>query len=546
MKKAFLFAFTLLFSVMCYSQSDWRIHPDDAKYKIYGRFETKFRNGKAFYELTEVNPIGFAFESIDPTYYGGKSKHGDVYFTFDHVTYKGNPDLDNIGLFVYNESTNKWDADSETESRQGSDNETKDMEVMLVLDCSTSLSDAAFVQAKNSAASFIDEMLRESSAGNIHIGIIGFSSWELTKVRPIESLTPSSSKYMKDFISGFTKGGGTALFRSYDEAFDMLNSYSNNIENNKFAVSAIVTFTDGLDNGSINESKEIGSKKNYFNYIKNNVLRKSIKGVPCQSYAIFLPGGADVKDKARENEAENDLRTLAKQVDNYFRVNNASQLEAKFKDIAKNLIDSWKIIQCYIAPGQNGRVCWTFGRKVNNTPIHIDVRPKKKHNFWLGIGIEGGLVGGSKADDYKSPSSSPSGYSPLGYYSSGYYSSSYSSGYSSGYTPSEDNGNENCAYFLARLDAAWSLSDMFAVGGTFGLGYGEGDETIVKVGPLAKLSFNEGSALLLGGGYLSAYDGALYLTAGWKFKSPWYINAGVNLGETTGFSIGVGYSLFGK
>jgi hypothetical protein len=63
---------------------------------------------------------------------------------------------------------------------------------------------------------------------------------------------------------------------------------------------------------------------------------------------------------------------------------------------------------------------------------------------------------------------------------------------------------------------------------------------------LAKLSFNEGSALLLGAGYLSAYDGALYLTAGWKFKSPWYINAGVNLGETTGFSIGVGYSLFGK
>ena len=505
MKKAFLFAFTLLFSVMCYSQSDWRIHPDDAKYKIYGQFETKFRNGKVFYELTEVNPIGFTFERIDPIYYGGKSKHGDVYFTFDHVTYKGNPDLDNIGLFVYNESTNKWDADSETESRQGTDNETKDMEVMLVLDCSTSLSDAAFVQAKNSAASFIDEMLRESSAGNIHISIIGFSSWELTKVRSIESLTTSSSKSMKYFIDGLTKGGGTALFRSYDEAFDMLSAYSNNIENNKFAGSAIVTFTDGLDNGSINESKEIGSKKNYFNYIKNNVLKKSIKGVPCQSYTIFLPGGADVKDKARENEAVNDLKTLAKQDDHYFRVNNASQLEAKFKDIAKNLIDSWKIIQCYIAPGQNGRVCWTFGRKVNTINV-----PKKKSNLWLGIGIEGGLLGKSQTDEYY------------------YY----------------DEESENSGYLAARVDAAWPLSNSLALGGT--LGFGSGEEIALKVGPLAKFSFNEGTALLLGLGYLSSKNGAFYVNAGWKFKSPWYINAGLNLGDGTGFSIGVGYTILGK
>lgn len=62
MKKTLLLVLTsMMFSVMSWAQEaeDWRIHPDDANYKIYGTFETTFKaDGEASYELTEVNPVG--------------------------------------------------------------------------------------------------------------------------------------------------------------------------------------------------------------------------------------------------------------------------------------------------------------------------------------------------------------------------------------------------------------------------------------------------------------------------------------------------------
>lgn len=480
MKKTLLFAFVLICNVVTFAQVDWRIHPNDAKYKIYGRYETKFRNGKAFYELTEVNPVGLTFDKIASLYEGKKSARGDVYFTFDHVTYAGHPDLDNVGLFIYNENTNNWDADSETEARDRNGNETKEMSLMLVLDCSKSLSDAAFAKAKSSAVSFIYEMEQASSAGNIHIGIIGFSSWELTKKRKIEPLTATSAVQMKSFINGLTKGGGTALFRSYDEAFDMLSEYTQNFSYEEFASAAIVTFTDGLDNGSINEDKEIGSKKDYFGYIKENVLQKRIKGVDYLSYTVFLPGGDDVKDKYREAEAVEDLKALAKVDGNYFRVDNASELEARFKNIARDLIERWKVIQCFIAPGQKGQVCWTFGKKENKpTPTpNPNPLPKPKKKSFVGLNWTFGM-----------PMIFGETYYPgsLGNVP-GYYESSFGVGLN----------------VKMGLDLAWPISRKFKIGPYFNIGGGycfggvDGGSFDFKIGVLMLLGNNTDHTFIIG------------------------------------------------
>ena len=361
---------------MSYAQGagDWRIHPDEAKYKIYGNFETKFPGDGVSYELTEVNPVGFVFP-IQPTYYGGQTTQGNVYFTFDHVTYNGDPDLEHIALWVYDETLNKWVPDEETGKEKANASNTNEMTVMLVLDCSSSLSPSGFADVQKSAKSFIDVMLASSNAGNIHIGIIGFSSMKQTKTLDLQPLTSSSAIRMKSFIDGFSQGNGTALYWSYDEAYDLTWDYAQKLK--KYAGSAIVTFTDGLDNGSINQRKKIGSKENYFKHIKEEVLNKSIRGIPYQSYTIFVEGGADVRDRAIKNKAMDELRILAKQDDRFYLVNSTSELDNRFRKIAQSLIDSWKVLSCYISAGQNGRVCWTFGQR-GYKPVVEKVKTKRK------------------------------------------------------------------------------------------------------------------------------------------------------------------------
>ena len=364
MKKILLFALTFVaFSAISFSkENDWRIHPDDAEYKICGNFQTTFIDtGDPIYKLTEVNPVGFLFP-IHDKYYGGQTNHGNIFFTFDSVTFVGSPDLDNVALWTYDETLNKWVADIETEKSVSMIDQ--EMTVMLVLDCSSSLqrkSSNGLDDVKNSAKSFIDVMLNASKTGNIHIGIIGFSSMKETRQLAMQPLTSSSAKEMKNFINSFEQGNGTALYKSFEDAIDITKEYVKQLNN--FAGSAIVTFTDGLDNGSNNFAKRIGSKQMYFKYLQEEVLDQTIGDYPFQSYTIFVPGGDDVKDPAVEKKIIEELKILAKQDKHFFVVDKTSELDHQFRLIANSLIENWKSLSCFISSGHNGKVCWTFGKQ---------------------------------------------------------------------------------------------------------------------------------------------------------------------------------------
>lgn len=398
MKKSILFALAILCSAMSIAQvsDDWRIHPDDAKYKIYGHFETTFSSsGNVSYELTDVQPVGLSFP-VKQKFYGGTTTLGNVFFTFDHVTYNGSPDFNNIALWAYDETLNKWIPDVETGKEEDDASNTNEMTVMLVIDCSTSLMRRdkngnmydGLADVKNSAKSFIDVMAASSSRGNIHIGIIGFSSIQQTRKLDLQPLTSSSAYRMKNFIDSFSSGNGTALYRSFDDAIDATQTYVRGLSN--YAGSAIVTFTDGSDNGSTNSTKKIGSNKAYFKYIKDNVLNKSIGGISYQSYTIFVPGGADVQDPAVERKIVDELKTLAKRDDRFFRVDNTAGLNNQFRYIAQSLIDSWKVLSCFISAGQNGRVCWTFGKKAYKAPAPTPAPvPVSRNGRNIFVGLNG-------------------------------------------------------------------------------------------------------------------------------------------------------------
>lgn len=404
MKKILLFALTFVaFSATSFSQkSDWRIHPDDAEYKICGNFQTTFIDtGDPIYKLTEVNPVGFLFP-IHDKYYGGQTNHGNIFFTFDSVTFVGSPDLDNVALWTYDETLNKWVADIETEKSVSMIDQ--EMTVMLVLDCSSSLQrkgSNGLDDVKNSAKSFIDVMLNASKTGNIHIGIIGFSSMKETRQLAMQPLTSSSAKEMKNFINSFEQGNGTALYKSFEDAIDITKEYVKQLNN--FAGSAIVTFTDGLDNGSNNFAKRIGSKQMYFKYLQEEVLDQTIGDYPFQSYTIFVPGGDDVKDPAVEKKIIEELKILAKQDKHFFVVDKTSELDHQFRLIANSLIENWKSLYCFISSGHNGKVCWTFGKqsgksktKKNDAPLLLGLnmgagvpyaRYEKGDLFWNNVGL---------------------------------------------------------------------------------------------------------------------------------------------------------------
>ena len=406
MKKILFFALMfILFNANFYAQStvDWRIHPDDATYKIEGYFETTFTNGgKVSYELTNVVPHGLSFP-IEKKYFGGLTNAGNVYFTFDRVKYNGSPDFDNIALWIYDETLGKWVADIETGKQENKALNTNEMTIMLVLDCSSSLIRKGsngleyngLEDVKKSAKSFIEIMLNSSSAGNIHIGIIGFSSMKETRILPLQSLNSNSANEMKNFINSFKPGNGTALYKSFDQAVDITQEYVKKL--NKFAGSAIVTFTDGLDNGSNNFEKRIGSKQAYFKYIQEEVLNREIGGHPFQSYTIFVPDGDDVKDPAVKKKIVQELQILAKQDGCFYEVHNTSDLENKFNDIAESLIDSWKVLSCFISSGQNGKVCWTFGKQYIPAVTPKPTKPTKPQplygvNLGLGLPIESSRI----------------------------------------------------------------------------------------------------------------------------------------------------------
>ena len=403
MKRQLFFTLALVCSVFAFAQeanNDWRIHPDDAQYKIYGNFQTTFPNGDISYELTNVEPVGLSFP-IQSKYFGGETTLGNVYFTFDHVTSSGEPDFEHIALWVFDEALNKWVPDEETGKDTVNASNTNEMTVVLVLDCSSSLSTQGFEDVKTSAKSFIDVMLQSSTSGNIHIGIIGFSTIQQTRFYDLQPLTYYTSFQMKSFVDELTQGNGTALYYSFDKAFDMTQDYANKLK--KFSGAAIVSFTDGLDNGSINREKRIGSKENYYKHIKENVLYQSINGIPFLSYTIFVEGGADVKDDMIKNKIVEELRIIAKQYDtnekHFFSVNNTSQLVSQFRLIAKNLINSWKVLSCFISAGQNGKVCWTFGKKEITKPKPIIGRPLLiGGNLGLGLPMEFGYANGAGLD----------------------------------------------------------------------------------------------------------------------------------------------------
>lgn len=124
----------------------------------------------------------------------------------------------------------------------------------------------------------------------VYMGLISFS--DVINYFPISILDNSTESSFVDFINDMEMANATILYYAVDQAVDKMGSlsYPTDLTN-----AVIITFTDGLDQGSLAKKPEMLTSRNYAKYLFDKISSTNIQGNKLQAYTIGLKG-KDVSD----------------------------------------------------------------------------------------------------------------------------------------------------------------------------------------------------------------------------------------------------------
>lgn len=162
----------------------------------------------------------------------------------------------------------------------------------------------------------------------LYLGIIGFNND--FKVLPLSLLNQTTKNNFEKFVDSLTMQNGTYLYHAVNMGLDNLASAK--IPENLINAS-IVTFTDGLDQGSYTLS-EYSSGSDYLSAINSRIRNSTVGGVNISAYSIGVRG-SDVNNI--EDFRENLKKLSSDPVNNVFEVSNMSEASMKFAEIARQL-----------------------------------------------------------------------------------------------------------------------------------------------------------------------------------------------------------------
>ena len=248
-----------------------------------------------------------------------------------------------------------------------------------------------------------------SDLGNgIYLGISGFN--QKIYNHPIVQLSNESINGFRSFVDNLTMKNGTLLYYSVDQALNTLQSTSLPSD---ISTAAIVTFTDGLDQGSMMMDIPYDKDKEYLKAINNRINSETVMGQPIKAYSIGVRG-IDVIDI---NMFKDNLSMLAsspdpqKPNDKYvFEVTSMSEVNETFKGIAEQLTQSSyeQTINIRMPGLSNGTlVRFTFdnAKSGGNSEIYIEGTFNRKTNAlenvkYVGLtSTSGSTINGTKFDD---------------------------------------------------------------------------------------------------------------------------------------------------
>ena len=201
----------------------------------------------------------------------------------------------------------------------------------------------------------------DTSKQGLYVGIIGFNS-DLTSNK-LTLLNTSSKEGMKDFINGLAMDDGTILYHAVNTALDKIETVT---PPSDLINVSIITFTDGLDQGSYMLNDNYSSGEAYLNAVSNRIRNTSVgeNQVPISAYSIGVRS-----EGVNETSFRRSLEKLASNPhQNVYLVDNMVEVGQIFGDIAQNLYhqsSTWDVTLKTPAPEHHTRIRFTFDN-VNN------------------------------------------------------------------------------------------------------------------------------------------------------------------------------------
>lgn len=162
----------------------------------------------------------------------------------------------------------------------------------------------------------------------VFMGIIGFND-EIVR-KPISLLNENTKSEFTDFVNGLQMGDATLLYYAVDQAISSMKSqtFPENLGN-----AMLITFTDGLDEGSLAMKPEYRTSQGYADYLSNTISNTSIQGHPLEAYAIGLKS-EDVYD---DDLFMYNLQSLATKGENISTVRDVAEMQQKLTALFENL-----------------------------------------------------------------------------------------------------------------------------------------------------------------------------------------------------------------
>ena len=163
----------------------------------------------------------------------------------------------------------------------------------------------------------------------MYMGVIGYNQTLTTK--EISYLDSTTIEEFNAFVDGLTTQPGRLLYYSVDQALDALNNaiLPMNLQN-----VAVVTFTGGLDQGSLMMTDKYETESEYAQAISSRLADERIYGRPIKAYTIGMLNPT-VKDEAQFRA---NLYALASDSAKAMEVNNMAGVAASFNTVAEDLV----------------------------------------------------------------------------------------------------------------------------------------------------------------------------------------------------------------
>ena len=163
----------------------------------------------------------------------------------------------------------------------------------------------------------------------MYMGVIGFNQTLTTK--EISYLDSTTVNDFYGFVNDLSTQPGRLLYYSVDNALDALNTapHPQHLQN-----VAIVTFTEGIDQGSLMMTDKYDTEAEYAQALHGRILNERVYGRPIKAYSVGLMN-ENVKDA---NQFRSNLYALASDSTKAMEVNSMAEANSSFQAIADELV----------------------------------------------------------------------------------------------------------------------------------------------------------------------------------------------------------------